>query len=247
MLVQRSEVERQTTTRSHPMPDLFPTTHATWLGDAIRTAPADARAHVMQRYFDPLSAYARASSLRLFGEPAELVNDFLAARFADDAYLAKWPASGLPLRRWLANGLFIHARNRALQAKRRAANDMLASPADLDEIAAVRTSDHETDALLALERAWAIRTVTEAHEQVRSELDAEGRSAWWELFRLHTVQGMPYAQAAPAVGIPRTSASSVHRQVVDRLRAALRAILERDGIAPDEIDRELALMQDALG
>ena len=81
----------------------------------------------------------------------ETVNDFLAARFADDAYLAKWPASGLPLRRWLANGLFIHARNRALQAKRRAANDMLASPADLDEIAAVRTSDHETDALVALE------------------------------------------------------------------------------------------------
>ncbi len=226
------------------MPDLFPTTHATWLDDAIRTAPADARAHVMQRYFDPLCAYARASSLRLLGEPAELVNDFLATRLASDAYLAKWPASGLPLRRWLANGLFIHARNRALQAKRRAAIAALADPADLDEM---RAADHETDALLALERSWAIRTVTEAHEQVRTELEAEGRSAWWELFRLHTVQGMPYAQAAPAVGVPRTSASSVHRQVVDRLRDALRANLERDGIAPDDIDRELALMQDALG
>jgi len=49
------------------------------------------------------------------------------------------------------------------------------------------------------------------------------------------------------VGVAATSASSVHRQVVDRLRAALVSILERDGIRPDEIDGELAFMQDLLG
>jgi hypothetical protein len=32
-----------------------------------------------------------------------------------------------------------------------------------------------------------------------------------------------------------------------RLRNALRMALERDGIGPDDIDRELALMQDFLG
>jgi DNA-directed RNA polymerase specialized sigma24 family protein len=229
------------------MPEIFPTTHATWLERTLVDDPPAARAHVMQRYFEPLCAYARASSLRVLGEPAELVNDFLASRLVGDDYLARWPDSGLPLRRWLANGLFIHARNTALAARRR---DRLAPRADdipPESIAATRAAEHETDALLALERAWAIRTVTEAHEQVRTELDAEGRSAWWELFRLHTVHGMPYAQAAPATGVPLTSASSVHRQVVDRLRGALRAILARDGIRADDIDRELALMQDALG
>jgi DNA-directed RNA polymerase specialized sigma24 family protein len=229
------------------MTALFPTTPATGLMQPIVDDPPAARAHVMQRYFDPLCAYARASALRSLGEPAEIVNDFLASRLASDAYLSRWPDSGLPLRRWLANGLFIHARNTALAAKRRADLAPRAEGIDVASIARVRASDHETDALLALERAWAVRTVTEAHEQVRTELHAEGRSAWWELFRLHTVQGMAYAQAAPAVGVPLSSASSIHRQVVDRLRAALRAILERDGVRSEDIDRELALMQDALG
>jgi hypothetical protein len=58
---------------------------------------------------------------------------------------------------------------------------------------------------------------------------------------------MSYAQASPIVGIAPTSASSVHRQVVDRLRAALYDIIARDGIGPDDVDRELALMQDLLG
>jgi DNA-directed RNA polymerase specialized sigma24 family protein len=225
----------------------FPTTHATWLTEQIRTAPAEARAHVMKRYFEPLCAYARVSSPRLLGEPAELVNDFLATRVADDAYLARWTASGLPLRRWLANGLVIHARNAALASRRR--NDLLARTSldEAEQAAAMRASEHDTAALLALERAWAIRIVTEAHEQIRTELQAEGRGAWWELFRLHSVHGMRYAQAGPIVGIPVSSASSAHRQVVDRLRAALVAILERDGIRPDEIEHELASLQELLG
>jgi hypothetical protein len=35
--------------------------------------------------------------------------------------------------------------------------------------------------------------------------------------------------------------------VVDRLRSALVAILERDGIRPDEIEHELASLQELLG
>ncbi len=228
-------------------PSTFPTTHATWLIDRIAHEPAEARAHVLERYFEPLCAYARASAnLRALGEPPELVNAFFAARFVDDAYLARWTSSSVPLRRWLANGLVMHARNTLLAARRRAEHGGSIDPRELDESHAQRV-DHETNALLALERAWAVRTVTEAHERVRTELQAEGRGAWWELFRLHTLHGMGYAQAAPIVGVAATSASSVHRQVVDRLRATLVSILERDGIRPDEIDGELAFMQDLLG
>lgn len=224
------------------MSSLFPTTRATWLMHTIEIDPASAQAHVMERYFEPLCAYARASSLRALGEPAEIVSDFLAARATDATYLARWSQSGMPLRRWLANGLLTHARNRAVAEARRTRLGAGVEPAELERLAAT----HDTDALLALERAWAVRTMAEAYERVRTELHAEGRAAWWELFRLHSVQGLPYAQACPATGIAPSNAANVQRSVVMRLRGALRAALERDGIRPDEIERELALMQDML-
>lgn len=229
---------------------MFPTTHSTWLMDRIAHAPDEARTHVMTRYFEPLCAYVRASpNLRALGEPAELVNAFLVARIADTrdgGYLARWSTSGLPLRRWLANGLLLHARNTALAARRRAARHEPTEVSELDQTARLRPADHETDALLALERQWAVRVVTEAHEEVRSELHTEGRDAWWELFRLHTVHGKPYAEASQITGVPLTSASSVHRQVVDRLRARLIAILERDGARTEDLEAELAALQDLL-
>lgn len=240
-----------------PRMTAFPTTQATWLVRTVSENPAAARVFVLDRYFHPLCAYVRSSQLRALGEPADLVNDFLAARLGDDAYLVRWSASGLPLRRWLANGLLIHTRNTVLAARRRrellsrdvVAQEAIASDSvSAEDVSNARNSPaHETDALLALERAWAIRAVTEAHERIRTELQAEGRAAWWELFRLHTIHAMAYAKAAPAVGIPLSSASSVHRQVVDRLREALVDILSRDGVGPDEVERELALMQDLLG
>jgi DNA-directed RNA polymerase specialized sigma24 family protein len=221
------------------MPDLFPTTHTTWLFDRVVHAPDEARTHIMSRYLEPLTAYVRASSLRVLGEPAELVHDFFASRLADPAYLARWAASGLPLRRWLANGLITHARNRAQTDARRRSQHESFDPA--------RIPDHaETNALLALERAWALRVMLEAHDRVRAEFDADGKGAWWELFRLHSVQGLAYAKAAAATGVPLTSASHVNRVVAGRLRDVLRAILERDGVLPVDIDRELATMQDLL-
>jgi len=183
------------------MSELFPTTQSTWLFDRVARAPDEARAHVLACYFEPLCAYARASSLRALGEPAEIVNDFLTARLADGDYLARWSVSGIPLRRWLANGLLTHARNRALAEARRARHGGSVDPAELERM----TTTHATDALLALERAWAVRTVTEAHERVHSELIAEGRTSWWGLFRLHGVQGMSYEQACPIAGVaPRS-------------------------------------------
>lgn len=229
------------------MSDAFPTTQLEFLRERIGSDPTDARAHVLDRYFEPLCAFVRASRLRGLGEPAELVSEFLAARLSDDGYLARWTQSGLPLRRWLVNGLVIHARNSALAARRRDGRHADVDPTTLAAGGAAGVDDHDTDALLALERAWAVRTVTEAHERVRLELESEGRTSWWELFRLHSVHGMRYAQAAPLAGIPVAGAAGIHRQVAERLRAALRAILSRDGIRPDDVDRELAMMQDLLG
>jgi DNA-directed RNA polymerase specialized sigma24 family protein len=221
------------------MADLFPTTHATWLIERISRAPDEARAHIMSRYHEPLCAYVRASTLRTLDEPAEIVNDFLASRVGDVSYLERWSGSGMQLRRWLVNGLITHARNRAqTEARRRNAR------VEIDP--AVVAEAPESGALLALERAWAMRVMIEAHDRVRSEFDADGKAAWWELFRLHSVQGLGYAQAAAATELPLGSASHINRVVAMRLRDVLRSLLERDGVSSDEIERELALMQDLL-
>jgi hypothetical protein len=47
--------------------------------------------------------------------------------------------------------------------------------------------------------------------------------------------------------VPFTSASHINRVVATRLRDTLAALLARDGVAPDEVEQELALMQDLLG
>jgi hypothetical protein len=58
---------------------------------------------------------------------------------------------------------------------------------------------------------------------------------------------VPYEQACAATGVAPGSASHVNRVVARRLRDTLAAMLGRDGIPPDEIERELSLMQDLLG
>lgn len=224
------------------MAELFPTTHATWLIDRAARAPDEARLHVMSRYFEPLCAYARASSLRAVGEPTDIVNDFFATRLSDATYLARWTVSGLPLRRWLVNGLITHARNRATAELRRQTKAPATDPALLSE----KSISPEPAGLLALERAWAMRVMIEAHDRVRSEFDADGKSAWWELFRLHSVQGLGYAEASRVADVPFTSASHINRVVASRLRETLAALLARDGVPPEEVERELALMQDLL-
>lgn len=72
------------------------------------------------------------------------------------------------------------------------------------------------------------------------------RARGGSLFRLHSVQGLGYADACKVTGITLANASHVNRVVATRLRDALRTLLERDGIRPDEIDCELGLMQDLL-
>jgi hypothetical protein len=224
------------------MTDFFPTTQITWLQAQMEVDADAARTHVYAEYFEPLCAYVRASSLATLGEPAELVNAFFASRVIDGSYLARWCESGMPLRRYLVNGLLTHTRNTLLADSRRAKFGRAVDPLELERL----TATHQTSALMALERAWAVRTVTQAHERVQSSFERENRSAWWELFRLHSLQGMSYAQACPLLCIEMSNATNVHRAVVARLKEALRTVLELEGIRPDELDRELASLQDLL-
>ena len=93
-----------------PRADFFPTTQLTALLEDLRTLDGDTRRarfaeSIMARYAQPLEIYARGSSLREIAEPAELVHGFFAHALADHAFLERFLASGMRLRRWLMNGL----------------------------------------------------------------------------------------------------------------------------------------------
>jgi len=230
---------------SHTMTrDHFPTTHATWLSERVGVANDEVARHVMERYFEPLRASVKGSSLRTFGDSADLVNDFFAARLGDSNYLERWLESGLPLRRWLLNGLLLHVRNRAIAESRRRARGDAGVGGDAPAAEALSGAQAaEPEALHALERAWAIGLVTEAHDRVRVGLVAEHRENWWECFRLHVLHGLPYADACPMAGVSQANGANIVRAVSRRLAAMLAELLARDGVAEADIDAELEVIQ----
>jgi hypothetical protein len=72
----------------------------------------------MTRYREPLLAYARGSTLRQLAEPDELVHGFFASFLGRPGSLERWAESGTRLRRWMMNGLVLHARGLRRDASR---------------------------------------------------------------------------------------------------------------------------------
>lgn len=243
--------------------DEFPSTHGTWIlsrldalrggGSGAGEALTELNDHVMRRYARPLAEYVRASSLRSSEEPDELVNAFFASRLSREAYLAQWHASGLPLRRWLVNGMLLHARERA-RARRNAAGDAKRAASALDAESLER---HEPGAYERFEREWARHVLSEAAARAEQGLVSEGRADAWHAFKRHVIDGVPYDAIARGVGdaskpdgpsrspaeaarTPAESARTLARLGHARFERALRDILADEGVAPSEIDVELA-------
>jgi hypothetical protein len=61
----------------------------------------------------------------------------------------------------------------------------------------------------------------------------------WLLFRRHFLDGQPYALLVDETGYEPARAAVVARTVANRVRAALKRLIVRDGIAADEVDVEL--------
>ncbi len=237
----------------------FPTTHLTTLLAA--PDPRAVVAHVLERYREALVAYASALPARTVAEPAELVDGFVVRRVSAPGFRDAWRASGLPLRRYLMNGLSLDART-VLRGERREA-ERRRRYAIREATEARDRARREADAEAAFERAWAKAVVAEACERVRAELDASGAGAAWDAFEAHVLRGESYAaiRAARAVaedshaaadGAPAAAGRSCAadeaalavevRRVGRRLRAALRVALAEEGVPPDEVDRELRLV-----
>lgn len=225
------------------MPQHFPTTHATTILEATRSPHADAlaavAARIIERYAQPLEAYAQGSTLREIGEPRELVHGFLVAKFGTPetcrAYLESWNASGLTLRRWMMNGLLLHVRGIVRDARRTREKPLDSAVGGLVSA--------EPDPAALFERAWAKAILAEACAQVEQALVAEGRDRAWRVFRLHALDGVPYRDLEGEFALSRQQMADLVRGVTARLRARVRELLDEEGrFGDDAIDEIVRLL-----
>ena len=224
-----------TRTPSRDRPDAFPPTAVTWLGQRLRSDDAErslAVRHVMSVYFEPLTIYFKGSSYRTLGDAEEFVSGFFSDRLSRRDYLDRWMGSGLPLRVWLIKGLkyYLSERKRAMRR-----DGAAALPEDAPD-------DGAPGPGTAFSRRLANNVVTEALRAAAGELDAAGLGAHWEVFRLHHVEGLPYAQIARLKGIDAERAAVMARTAGRRLRARIRELCAWPGATSREIDDELLSM-----
>ena len=224
------------------MPQHFPTTHATTILEATRSPHADAlaavAARIIERYAQPLEAYAQGSTLREIGEPRDLVHGFLVAKFGTPetcrSYLESWNASGLTLRRWMMNGLLLHVRGIVRDARRSREKPLDSTLGGL--------ASTEPDPAAAFERAWAKAILAEACAQVEQALVAEGRDRAWRVFRLHVLDGVPYGDLERDFALSRQQMADLVRGVTARLRARVRELLDEEGHFGDDAIDEIILL-----
>ncbi len=225
--------------------DHFPTTQLTTLLDALRSdevADAHARlaATIMQRYAAPLVIYAKGSSLREVAEPDELVHGFFAAALADPQYFDRYRNSGMRLRRWLMNGLLLHARGVARDRSRqvRREGSPLQSAAKSGATASSSASAED-----AFHRAWALALLSEACDSVEVSLAREDRDRAWTVFRRHAIDGRSYKELEEELGLGQQQMADLVRGVTKRLRVRIIALLELEGgDAADELAEVLRLV-----
>jgi DNA-directed RNA polymerase specialized sigma24 family protein len=246
--------------------DHFPSTHATWIdaqltiaeraGDHTHEAQSARRAlqqHLMQRYHEPLRAYVRGSSMRQLGDADDLVAGFFADRIGAPGFLADWRASGMPLRRWLMNGIGFYGRGVARDRMR----DRLRQ---FEEGGGGERGDGSTtfaggedrlvderDAVRAFEEAWALEMLNAAHELVHADLAARGKLDEYDVFRRHVIDGVEYAVIGADLGLTRQQCANMVRRVSERVREALREVVRSEGVAAEDVERTVREIEDLLG
>jgi DNA-directed RNA polymerase specialized sigma24 family protein len=247
--------------------DHFPSTHATWIDaqltiaeragahtDDGRSAQRALQQHLMQRYHLPLRAYVRGSSMRQLGDADDLVAGFFADRVGAPGFLADWRGSGMPLRRWLMNGISFYARgvmrDRARDRMRQfedggagisgGAGDLSTHAGGEDRLV------DDRDAARAFEEAWALEVLNAAHELVHADLAERGKLAEYDVFRRHVIDGVEYAVIGTDLGLTRQQCANMVRRVSDRIREALREVVRGEGVPAEEVERTVREVEELL-
>ena len=215
--------------------NVFPSTDRTDLAAMLGGAPEqrlDAVRLLLGRYAEPLVVYARGSSLRAVADPVELVQGFLTDRLLRDDYLRKWLDSGMALRRWLINGLHLYAK----ETRR----------ADQRHVSLDTGYDPHAQRVPEAEAAWSRALLMNACEHVESELRRSGHDTAWEIFRRHFIDGRSYRELAGEFDMSPAAMAESSRRVSSLLRETVRLLLVREGVAPQDVERELYGMLQSL-
>lgn len=215
-----------------PISDSFPPSARSWLAvarDGSTEQRRELAGSLTAVYREPLVRYLHAFGARLDVE--DVVQD-LCARILDPAFLDGWHRSGRPFRLWLRTAARFELMNRIRAERRRAgaADDALADLVDSDNTQA------------AFDRAYAASLIRAASEAAQRVLDAQGRGQEWTLFVEHSLNGKPYAECAPPLGIPVDAARHATARVRGLVLDALRGVLSAEQVAEADVERELVAL-----
>lgn len=216
-------------------------------GDAVAHTQAvrAISAHVMDRYWHALVAYVRGSRWRDFGDAEDLVSEFFARRLSSLAYLDRWRATRIPLRRWLMNGMILELRRIARDQRRQGGRE---SGGSVSSEATELESLHDQRAERIFDRAWARGLLQVAAQRAGHELASEGKEISWRTFERHLLDRLPLADAAREVGVAVDDARAMCRLSRYRLTRALRTLLQEEGTPDADLDQAVKdLYAAALG
>ncbi len=218
--------------------DVFPQTMRTWIGDRLREGGAGRSAinrHLMEVYFHPLKVYFLGTRDRWLGDADDIVQGFFADRLSRESFVEDWLASGLPLRRWLCNGLCFYLKE-LRRARMRDGRDAA--------LVGERAADSD-DPERAMDRAFVAQVVRRALIEAEARCADEGLGEHWMIFERHTIEGRSYQDLERETGIPAARQVVMNRTASKRFREAIRELIARD-LPHDDLDGEiLALLEDA--
>lgn len=219
-----------------PQTDHFPSTPRTWILDRVRRdddARLDLNHRIMSLYARPLRVYVRGSSFKDLADADELVNGFFASRLSDGDYLRAWSGSGLPLRRWLMNGmlLFLHEQARVLRRASRARPlpDTLTSVSDTE-----------------FERAYAVSLVREAMDATRRGLQADGMDMHWQAFIARHTHARACDVFRSTHDLTPGQFHHLVRMATARFRKVLVDMVLLDGVHREDADTEIQRLMRSL-
>jgi hypothetical protein len=219
--------------------EYFPTTAYDELTPLIEAGDPQRHAsrHIMDRYYEPLQAYICGLPLRVLGEPDDLVRSFFASRLSRADYLRNWSASGLPLRRYLMNGISFHLRELLRERVRCKTLPIV------DESILVSKSLRADE---LFERAWALSILSDACTASRDAMAADGRSNAWRIFDAHYLRGESFVALALREGVSPQRLAAEARFVIRRVERVLQSMLSDEGIPTTDLAAEVARIQGLL-
>jgi len=216
----------------HMAADVFPSTMRTWIDRALDRddeGRLEVNRHIMKTYAWPLKVYYLGTNSRWLGEPDDIVHGFFAARLQREDFLPAWRESGMRLRRWLMNGFCYYLMEIRRERKKGQ------TPIEQAE----EPMTFAGDPMLEVDRAAVVAFVRQALELAAEQCEQEGLADHWEIFLRHHNEDAPFKTLAADFGVDAARAAVMARTAGRKFKAALRDVLARDGVKPQDIDSEI--------